>query len=262
MSFFSNNLRLLRSQQDLSQKVLAERLLISRANLSKYELSAHQPSFEVLIRISRYFNISVDVLLTVDLSQLDRDENEKVKGNKNMIFPVQVDDTGQNVIEVVPHNAQAGYAGMYSDVGFIESLDHMVLPFLSHYGKCRAFPISGDSMPPFGDGSFVIGEYVESRDEVKDGKRYILLSRDEGILFKRVLKKIGEQGSIQLCSDNPKYSSFDMYWKDVIEIWEFVAAISVNESSENYLIEDMMRTIENLQDDLKRFSDRFSMRKN
>jgi len=256
MSIFSNNIKLLRGQHGLSQQALADKLLISRANLSKYEGAIHEPSYDVLIRISRYYSVTIDMLLTIDMREMDRAEVEKMKGNK-VIFPVQVDTEGNDVIEVVPHNAQAGYSGMYSDVGFIESLDHMELPFLRHQGKCRAFPINGDSMPPFGDGSFVIGRFISDRGEVKKGKRYILLSRDEGIMFKRVQLDDIDTDKIILHSDNPKYEPFEMNWNEIIEIWEFTAAVTQEESSGEDAFTEMLSRIRNLQDDLKEFSQRF-----
>jgi len=48
-----------------------------------------------------------------------------------------------------------------------------------------------------------------------------------------------------------------MNWNDVVEIWEFVAALTLQESTDNYLITDMLTRIEELQDDLKVFSDRY-----
>jgi len=53
-----------------------------------------------------------------------------------------------------------------------------------------------------------------------------------------------------------------MNWNDVIEIWEFVAAITIKESNDNYLVTEMLTRIEELQRDLKVFSDRFSTSKN
>jgi len=68
-----------------------------------------------------------------------------------------VDDNNENLIEVVPTKASAGYlAGYlagYDDLEYIEQLQKIKLPFLPT-GKHRAFPIKGDSMLPMKDGSF------------------------------------------------------------------------------------------------------------
>jgi phage repressor protein C with HTH and peptisase S24 domain len=54
-------------------------------------------------------------------------------------------------------------------------------------GKYRGFPVEGDSMPPHQDGDIIVGRYVERL--VLDGKTYILITRDEGMVYKRLNKK-------------------------------------------------------------------------
>ncbi|MGX7265124.1 helix-turn-helix domain-containing protein [Enterococcus crotali] len=52
-----------RQEQEISQQELAEHLNISRQTISKWELGKSLPDLEKVIRLSEYFNISVDVLL-------------------------------------------------------------------------------------------------------------------------------------------------------------------------------------------------------
>ena len=250
MSFISTNIKKLRQGQGISQQLLAERLHISRASLAKYEGGINEPSLDVIIRLSRYFKILVDILLTVDLRKV---EIGSLVGGKydSMIMPVQVGMNGKNMIEIVPHHAQAGYTGQYSDPGFIESLDQMALPFQELHGKCRAFPIEGDSMPPFGDGSFIIGRYISDRRDIREGRRYIVLSRDDGIVFKRIYPDPISEESVRLYSDNPKYEPYSMALHEIIEVWEFVAAITFQESSENYFANEVLNRVRELQDELK-----------
>lgn len=241
----------------MSQQALAEKLLISRGNLAKYEGAVHEPSFELLVRIAKYFDVTVDHLLLTDLEAEDISVIREKTFQAPSIFPVQVDKSGGDIIEVVPHTAQAGYTGMYGDVGFIESLDHMALPFLHTSGKCRAFPISGDSMPPYADGSYVIGEYISNRDDVANGEKYIVLSRDEGIVFKRIYRHNDNREVIMLHSDNPKYSPYPIEWKEVIEVWKFVAAVTMDESDNHNEISDMLVKMKQLQQEITDFTKKF-----
>ncbi len=255
MIFLSQNLRGLRKNQNLSQQALANKLHISRASLAKYEGGINEPSLELTLRISRYFNISIDVFLTVDLSKMEYLRMGKSNlGIQNMIVPIQVDAAGENVIEIVSHSASAGYTGAYSDPGFIETLDQMALPFQELHGKCRAFPIEGDSMPPFGHGCYVIGRHVDSRSEIEDKKRYIIVSRDEGIVFKRVVWDRENDGVLILNSDNPKYKNFSMPLHEIVEVWEFVAAISFPKSSDNYYENEVLMRFKELQDDIQKLA--------
>lgn len=245
MIYLPSNLKFLRSQQNLSQEKLANALMISRSNLAKYEKGVHDPGIEVLLRISRYFHLTIDLLLTVDLSTISL---EDLADQNKMILPIQVDAEGNQRIEIIPQDASAGYLGNYSDPEYIENLEHLYIPFLSDMTNCRAFPVNGDSMPPIIDGSLIIGKYVERRELLKEGSRYIVVSRDEGIVFKRLQKL--EDGLLFLESDNPKYKDFTINGKDVLELWEFVASIIVQDSAERHYQNGLLEKIDELQAEL------------
>ena len=247
MSILPENIRYLRTCQDLSQQALADSLNLSRSNLAKYEKGVHDPGIEVLLRISRYFKVSVDAILTVNLSQVDLSE---FMDNGKMLLPIQVDEHGNDIIEIIPHDASAGYLGSYSDPEYIEQLEHLYLPFLPGKKKYRAFPVSGDSMPPVIDGSFIIGSWVETINDVKKGRRYIVVSRDEGIVFKRI-EKIEEKGLFHLQSDNPFYSTFTIAGQEILEVWEFMASISIEDAADRHMENVLVEKINFLQKELE-----------
>jgi len=112
-----------------------------------------------LLKISRYFHVSVDLLISVDLRKVPMQDLLKLEDNR-ILLPIMVDPNGNNFIEIIPHKARAGYLSGYADPEFIQNLDQISLPFLRE-GKYRAFPIEGDSMPPHQEGSFIIGSYIE-----------------------------------------------------------------------------------------------------
>lgn len=72
-------------------------------------------------------------------------------------------------------------------------------------------------MPPHREGSFIIGRYVENLGEVCDGRTYILLTKDEGIVYKR-LNKNGKN-NVMPVSDNTFYGPYTVKASDVLEIW-------------------------------------------
>lgn len=225
MSLFSDNIRHLRVKKDVSQETVAEGLSISRDSLSKYEQGKSQPPYEILIKISHYYHVSIDLLLTADIRKVNIDGLMLLEDNR-ILLPITVDSKGENIIEIIPHKARAGYLNGYSDPEFIEGLQHVSLPFLGN-GKFRAFPVSGDSMPPHRDGSFIIGKYVENLGEVRDGRTYILLTRNEGIVYKR-LNKNG-MNNLVLQSDNTFYAPYTVKASDILEIWEYACSIATKE---------------------------------
>ena len=82
----------------------------------------------------------------------------------------------KNVIHFVPVKAAAGYLNGYADPEFLDELNTFTLPMLAG-GSYRAFEIWGDSMLPTPSGSVVIGEKVESLEEVKNNNPYVVLSK-------------------------------------------------------------------------------------
>ncbi len=103
------------------------------------------------------------------------------------MLPITVNNKGENFIEVVTQKVKAGYLNGYADLEYIESLQQITLPFLGT-GKYRGFPVEGDSMPPHADGSIIVGRYVEKLGDVNDGKTYILITKNEGMVYKRLNK--------------------------------------------------------------------------
>ena len=57
-------LRLIRKQRNLNQQKVAMDLNISREALSPYENGKREPSLDMLGKMSRYFNVSIDYLIT------------------------------------------------------------------------------------------------------------------------------------------------------------------------------------------------------
>lgn len=53
----------LRKQQNLSQEELAKKANVSRTIVGNYERNANTPSIEVIIKLARIFNVSVDYIV-------------------------------------------------------------------------------------------------------------------------------------------------------------------------------------------------------
>ncbi|MBX2953896.1 MAG: LexA family transcriptional regulator [Leadbetterella sp.] len=226
MSLLSDNMRYLRARMGMSQQAVADQLVITRGRYAKYEDGMAEPPIELLVKISRYFHVSIDLLVSVDIRRVPIRELQQLPDNR-ILLPVAVDAEGKNKIEIIPHKAQMGYLMGYSDPEYIESLQHISLPFLSH-AKYRAFPATGDSMPPHSEGSFIIGKYVERKDDLKEGKTYVFITRHEGISYKRLGKK--KRNSLLLSSDNPFYMPYEVDLADLLEVWEFACSIATSEA--------------------------------
>lgn len=243
MSIFSENLRTLRHQKDLSQQKLATELIITRVRLAKYEEGKSEPPFDILKSIAKYFQVSIDILINVDLSKIPKDTLLKMEDNR-ILLPITIDKTGKDFIEILPYKAKAGYLSGYSDPEFIEKMQQMQLPFLGK-GKHRAFPIDGDSMPPHNDKSFIVGKYIEKLADIKDGATYVVLSRNDGIVYKRIFRKNKRDAIYIFKSDNPIYAPYEVHASDILEIWQHVCSFCTQEYEADQL--DIMNVKEMLQ---------------
>jgi transcriptional regulator with XRE-family HTH domain len=217
MSLFSDNIRVLRVRHKISQEKLAESLQITRGRYVKYEDGTSEAPYDILRKIAQYYHISIDLLLSVDIRKIDMQDLLKLEDNR-LILPIQVDHEGENFIEVVTQKVKAGYLNGYADPEYIENLQQISLPFLGP-GKHRGFPVEGDSMPPHEDGSIIIGRYIERLGDVQDGKTYILITKNEGMVYKRLNKN--KKNALVLESDNSFYPNYEVRLSDIIEIWEY-----------------------------------------
>ena len=226
MLYISDNLKCLRSRQNLSQQETADGMKFGLDQYKKYEYGKNTPPAEALLVISRFYHISIDLLLTIDLRKIVVDNLLKLEDNR-IVLPITIDSNGNNLIEIIPHKARAGYLTGYADVEFIENLPQISLPFLGP-GKMRAFPVGGDSMPPHTDQSFIVGKYIENLGEIKTNKTYILVTKEEGITYKRLSSK--NKDSVIVEPDNVVYNPYEIKLSDILEIWEYVAHIDRNDS--------------------------------
>jgi len=63
MSIFSENLKCLRKQKEISQVILAKELEISPSAITMYEQGRREPNFEVLKKIAVFFQVDYNILL-------------------------------------------------------------------------------------------------------------------------------------------------------------------------------------------------------
>jgi transcriptional regulator with XRE-family HTH domain len=227
MEYLAQNIKHLRQQRELTQEQLAGELIITRVSLASYEGGRNEPPIQILQRIARYFHLTMDVLVSVDLTAISVKQLMKM-GDNRVLLPITVDGEGNDLIEVIPQKASAGYLNGYGDPEYIQELQRFSLPFMP-VGKHRAFPIKGDSMPPLGDGSYVVGKYIEHASEVTDGNTYVLITLNDGIVYKRVYNQLEEKAALLLVSDNKIYDPYLVPAEEIVEIWEYTCSINTRQ---------------------------------
>jgi transcriptional regulator with XRE-family HTH domain len=259
-TFFAPNLSFLRKKKGLTQAEVATALGLKRNTFSNYETTHSEPDLGTLEKIASFFDISLDELLSVDLSKgtlveyRDEEENKEtniVEDSGNQLLPpadddlavsvvgstlypyrrfqapkiITIDSQGEENIIYVPVKARAGYMLGYGDPQFIQSLSAYRLPGYTN-GTYRIFEVEGHSMfPTLQDADRVIARWADI-SEVRDDRVYVVVTRTQGVLIKRLINRHHE-GKIIVKSDNnhsnaAEFPTIVLEVDEVSEIWYVV----------------------------------------
>ena len=77
-----NRLRDLRKNRRLTQEEFGEIISVTQQNISKYENDVYEMPIDVLVKVSKYFNVSIEYLL--GLTEIKRDIAGQVVVNKTV----------------------------------------------------------------------------------------------------------------------------------------------------------------------------------
>ncbi len=248
-SFAGQNLKYLRKLRGLTQEEFATKLGIKRSLLGAYEEERAEPRLDVLETISDLFKVSLDDLLRRDISEVKGSYLAKRRQQKLL--------AENNLIHFVPVKAAAGYLAGYADEEFIDELNTFTLPMLGG-GHYRAFEIIGDSMLPTPSGSVIVGQKMDNIEEVKSNNAYIVLSRNEGIVYKRVVKNNRAKNKLTMVSDNPTFQPYQMNAEDVLEIWQAQMVISKIASHQRWDMGQLTNLVNNLQEQVSSLKKRMN----
>ena len=256
----NTNLKFWRREMALTQAQMAERLGIKRSLVGAYEEGRAEPRLATLVNMARLFGISLDQLVTTDFTKkkymkaassmrilhtaalveagADTDDSGGPDGpedpthgpaaanGKLRVLALTVDRDQNENIEWIGQKAAAGYLNGFADPEYLEVLPKFRLPMLPSTGSYRAFEIAGDSMLPIASGTVIVGRYADDWANLKDGTPCIIVSKAEGIVFKRLHNRLRAGNRFSLHSDNPTYAPYDVRADEILEIWEAKSFIS------------------------------------
>ena len=239
MAISNQNMKYLRKLRGWTQEEFANKLRIKRSLLGAYEEQRAEPRIDVLEVVCDIFKLTLDDILRKDLS--DNKSNYLAKRRAIKLA------TGRSDIPFVPVKAAAGYLAGYADPEFVDELNTFTLPMLSG-GNYRAFEIIGDSMLPTPSGSVIVGEKIENVDDVKNNTACIVVSRNEGIVYKRVQKSGRSKNKLTLVSDNPVFHPYTVNVEEVIEMWQAQVVISKANTQQRLDMHQLANIVTDLQE--------------
>ncbi len=255
--FFHSNLRFLRERKRITQEHCAQQLGISRIKLAALESGrTENPTTADLINFSKFFKMSIDSLLKVDISklpelklrELEAGNDVYITGSKLRVLAITVDKENKENMEYVPVKAKAGYRSGYNDPKFLATLPKFSLPNLPREGTYRMFPTKGDSMLPIPEGSEIICRFVQDWQSIKDKALCIvILKGEQDFVFKQVSVRGRE---LLLESLNPLYKPYTVPVSEVLEIWAFHCYQSVRIPQVTGELQTVLKAIQEVRKDI------------
>lgn len=251
MSYIGKNIKTIRTVKNLSQAAFAQLFNLARPSVGAYEEGRSEPKMETLALIARHFNLSIDLLITKELTvnelyAIDIFKKE-LKNNHllKMVAPPEV-DTNYDTAIIYSHQLLE-YAMQHYDADFIRNLPTARFPNTNHI-LTRAFELSGSEMQyqetGLRHGDILYAEPVETEayKNMATGLVYVVVLPTQ--IYIRRLQEISEPDRLLLKADNPDYAMIEVNLADVREIWRVCGVYSTN-LKPSLKVEERLALLEN-----------------
>jgi hypothetical protein len=104
-----------------------------------------------------------------------------------------------------------------------------------------------------------VGEKVEGPDQIRDNQAYIVVSRSEGIVYKRVVRNQRAGTKLTLVSDNPVFQPYTVSAEDVLELWQAQMVITkVSHAHPTWDMHQLASLVSNLQEQVSTLKKRMN----
>lgn len=233
MSSAGKNIRKIRTLKGYSQNAFAELFDVKRANIGAYEEGRAEPKTELVIEIAKFFGISMELLLTRELTvnELSRFELKHQGLDQSMVsestepYAAAAPTTDVHI----PIIRASVFAAFLQRHDFPErfTAPGLQLPVGWKDADC-AFEVAGPEMEVKGQG-LKLGDLVLAKKVQPDadgqlpaGYIYILVDEHEYVILRLVQ---GDEG-LHFSPDSPDYSSRKADFKRYREIWRGVGKLS------------------------------------
>lgn len=103
-------------------------------------------------------------------------------------------------------------------------------------------------MLPTPSGSIIVGQKADCLEDVKSNAACIVVSRSEGIVFKRVSRSGKDKSKVTLTSDNPAYQPYEVNAEDILELWQAQLVITKVAQQQRWDVGQLANLVNNLQE--------------
>ena len=220
---FNRNILILRKKKNLSQDDFAKELGVKRSTISGYETGLSTPDVSTLLKIAKYFDVSLDFLVYGKYSDMLRGDS--------IIRPTGKGRDPINEIQSVPLydlEASAGLVSLFKH-DRINVLGTLSIPNMP---KCDgAIYASGDSMYPLLKSGDIVCYKEWPIDKIFFGEMYVLsisINGDEEYVTIKYIQKSEIEGHILLVSQNANHQPKDIPLSSVTALAMVKVSIRIN----------------------------------
>ncbi len=243
MSHIGRNIRKIRSVKNLSQAKFAELFKLARPSVGAYEEGRSEPKIDTVIAIAQHFNLSIDLLLTKDITvnQLYHFDIDKVE---EKIEPLVKQVEG---IPMLEGKNWLNYILGQRKPDFIDNLPQIVIPKISpknHLAFVFNRQQAGGSRA-LNNGDILIGTMVKpSEIAAVQGMLGIVIHNRRAYVL-RIVKEEGDQLILSYWEDPSEQVPLSM--EKVEEIWAVKQRITQQLDAPNLLERRVLRLEEQIE---------------
>lgn len=221
MSFIGKNIKKIRVVKKLSQADFAKLFNLARPSIGAYEEGRSEPKIDTIIEIAKKYRLSIDLLLTKELTINELFNFDIFKGDLKNHKSKPDSSPGYGGIPVVSARHSIEYIVKHKNQDFVKSLPLGWIPSKGP-GLLRAFELSGTEMEHqqngLHHGDILLTKRIAPPPplNLKKDRIYVLVC-PESIQIRR-FKKGGK--SVVFGADNPNYPDQELDPSKILEIWE------------------------------------------
>ena len=243
MSYIGQNIKRIRAVRKLSQAKFAELFNLARPSVGAYEEGRAEPKIQTVIDIAQYFGISIDVLLTKELTVKELYSFNLVNQKLDALHQGVPDPKVTGQASLVTLAQQVDYIVNHDKRDYLEQLVKCELPY-NGSGKLRIFEMLGDHMvvdrQGIHHGDYLLCEKIERADFDKVEEGEVLLAVTSNVIV--VGRKDASQ-SLSLAPDNPSFELQELADEQLLELWRVRVKMS-NKLESPGKIEEKVHSVE------------------
>lgn len=252
MSFFGKNIKKIRGVKSLSQQAFAELFDLKRGTLGAYEEGRSEPKIETIIKIANYFSITIDQILTTELTV-----NQLLRFNDHLT--ISPEDMEREIFASIPcitNKNSNDYIEYHDNEQFVKDLPQLQLP-INTEKSFRALTVSSLEMTVHDKGFYpndvVVGESVPLNIIAKlNAGTLVFVTTANKIIFRR-LYITGK--TIVLRADHKNVDDIHLEKSDFKELWRvrYVFHKRIPEVADD--IEDKIEALERQMREFKKLTE-------